>query len=824
MQLKNKLQPYLPHIIAVVIFMVVAFAYFYPVLEGKVLKANDSTVSKINSKEIQDYRAKTGKEPLWTNSVFSGMPAYLISTLYPGNLSKYLDSKLRIFKMPVSVLFLTMAGFYFLLLVFGVNPRLAITGALAYGLSSFFFQILSAGHNTQAIALAYMPAMIGGIIYAYRRDAIKGALLTAVFLALEIQANHVQITYYAMLCLLVFGIVEFIYSYKNKSVVKFLKTTAILIVPFVIALGINFASLYTTWEYGKYSIRGKSDLVLNDNSNRTSGLDKDYIVRWSYGVDETFNLLIPDYKGGASKPFDRTSETVKVLRQNNQAEAANQVGKYWGTQPGTDGPHYVGAIVIFLFVLGLFLVKGAEKWWLLIATALSFMLAWGQNFMLFSDLFINYFPGYNKFRAVTMILVIAELCIPLLGILALQDIINGSATKKDILKGFKIAAGITGGFLLLVLIIPGIAGSFLASYENSYPDWLRNALMSDRKNLLRADAFRSLLFVLLSAGVIFGFIYEKLKANYVILILGLLIVFDQWTVDRRYLNADKFERPAVIQKSFAPTQADNAVLQDKSYYRIYNRNGITFSDNSPTSYFHKSIGGYHGVKLKRYQEFIDTTLSKNLENVDQDLTAISAKAQSIEEFQSVFKNASGLNMLNAKYMIYNPDAPPILNPYALGNAWFAEKPVFVENANQELSATKMFDPSREVLIDNLFKDQITKSLYPVLENEKIELTSYQPDALVYKYSAKEEKLVVFSEIYYPAGWKSYIDGKESKYFRTDFLLRGMVVPAGDHEIRFEFKPASYYTGNKISLASSLILILLIAGYAVRVVILKRKSE
>lgn len=824
MQLKNKLRPYLPHIIAVVIFMVVAFAYFYPVLEGKVLKANDSTVSKINSKEIQDYRAKTGKEPLWTNSVFSGMPAYLISTLYPGNLFKHADTFLRSFKMPVSVLFLTMTGFYLLLLVFGVNPWLAITGALAYGLSSFFFQILTAGHNTQAIALAYMPAMIAGIIYAYRRDAVKGALLTAVFLALEIQANHVQITYYAMLCLLVFGIVEFIYSYKNKTVIKFLKTTAILIVPFVIALGINFASLYTTWEYGNYSIRGKSDLVLKDNSNRTSGLDKDYIVGWSYGVDETFNLLIPNYKGGSSKPFDRTSETVRVLRQNNQAEAANQVGKYWGTQPGTEGPHYVGAIVIFLFVLGLILVKGAEKWWLLIATALSFMLAWGQNFMFFSNMFIDYFPGYNKFRAVTMILVIAEFCIPLLGILALRDIINGSAAKKDILKGLKIAAGITGGFLLLVLIIPGIAGSFLASYENGYPDWLKNAMISDRKDLLRTDAFRSLLFVLLSAGLIFGFIYEKIKVNYVILILGLLIVFDQWTVDRRYLNADKFERPAVIQKSFAPTQADNAVLQDKSYYRVYNRNGITFTDNSPTSYFHKSIGGYHGVKLKRYQEFIDTTLSANLENVDKDLTAISAKAQSIEEFQSVFKNASGLNMLNAKYMIYNPDAPPILNPYALGNAWFAEKPVFVENANQELSATKMFDPSREVIIDNIFKDQITKASYPVLENEKIELTSYQPDALVYKYSAKEEKLVVFSEIYYPSGWNSYIDGKESKYFRTDFLLRGMVIPAGDHEIRFEFKPSSYYTGNKISLASSLILILLIAGYAVRAVILKRKSE
>jgi hypothetical protein len=810
MQLKNKIQPYLPHLIAVVIFMIVAFAYFYPVLEGKVLKANDSTVSKINSKEIQDYRAKTGKEPLWTNSIFSGMPAYLISTKYPGNLFKHVDTILRIFKMPVSVMFLSMTGFYILLLVFGVSPWLAITGALAYGLSSFFFQILGAGHNTQAIALAYMPSMIGGIIYAYRRDAIKGALLTGVFLALEIQANHIQITYYAMLCLLVFAIVEFIYSYKNRTVIKFIKTSAILIIPFVIAIGINFASIYTTWEYGKYSIRGKSDLVLNDNSNRTSGLDKDYIVRWSYGVDETFNMLIPDYKGGSSKPFDRTSETVRVLRQNNQPDAVNQVPKYWGTQPGTDGPHYVGAIVMFLFILGLFLVKGAEKWWLLVAAVLSIMLAWGKNFMPFTNLFIDFFPGYNKFRAVTMILVIAEFCIPLLGFLALRDILNGSVTKNEILKSLKIAGGITAGFLILVLIIPGIAGSFLASYENQYPDWLKNALITDRKGLLRTDTFRSLLFVLLSAGVIIGFIFEKIKVNQAILILGLLIVLDLWTVDRRYLNADRFEKPVTIQKTFNPSVADQAILQDKSYYRVYNRNGATFNDNSPTSYFHKSIGGYHGAKLKRYQELIDTTLSRDMNIIDEG----AGKAKSIEEFRSAFKNASGLNMLNTKYLIYNPEVPPLVNPYALGNAWFVEKPIFVENANQELSATNNFDPAKEVLIDNSFKGLVSKTSYPVFENEKIELVSYQPNELVYKSSAREEKLAVFSEIYYPAGWKSYIDGKESKYFRTDFLLRGMVVPAGDHEIKYVFEPASYITGNKISLASSVLLILLIAGYFV----------
>ena len=681
MQIKNKIKPILPHLIAVLLFMVVSFVYFYPVLEGKVLKANDSTVSKINSKEIQDFREKNGREPLWTNSIFSGMPAYLISTRYPGNLIKYADGFLRMFKMPVSVLFLSMLGFYILLLIFEVDPWLAMAGAMAYGFSSFFFQILGAGHNTQAIALAYVAPMIGGIYYTYRHDALKGALFTTFILALEIQANHPQITYYALICLLIFGIVEFVYSLKNKSVVKFLKTSALLIIPFIVAIGINFASLYTTYEYGKYSIRGKSDLTV-ENKNTTSGLNKDYITTWSYGVDETFNLLIPNYKGGSSRPFDRTSETYKILSQNNNQAAANELQKYWGTQPGTDGPHYVGAIVFFLFVLGLILIKGPEKWWLLAATILSIMLAWGKNFMPFSNLFIDYFPGYNKFRAVTMTLVIAEFCIPLLGFLALRDIFNGTTTKKEIIRGLKIAAGITGGFILLIIILPGIAGSFLGQNESEYPEWLKNALITDRKVLLRSDAVRSLVFILLSSGVILGFIFEKLRKEYAILIITVLVVLDLWTVDKRYLDADRFERPSTIQKSFTPTVADAFILKDPLQNRVLNLQS-PFSDNSPTSYFHKSIGGYHGAKMERYQELIDSCIYPELGAFG----GAAKKVQSFEELQMAFNNtpAPALNMLNTKYVIFNPSYPPLINPNALGNAWFVEKPVIVENANKEIS-------------------------------------------------------------------------------------------------------------------------------------------
>jgi hypothetical protein len=803
-----KIKSYLPHIVALVLFIVLSFAYFYPVIEGKVLKANDSMVARINAKEIQDFREEYGKEPLWTNSLFSGMPAYLISTKYPGNLFKHVDTALRFFGMPVAVLFLAMAGFYILLLMFGVNPWLALAGAVGYGLSSFLFQIIAAGHNTQAVALAYMAPMIGGVYYAYRKDVLKGALFTAFILALELLANHPQMTYYGLIILMVFVITEFIFSIREKTIPKFLRTSAIMIVPFIIAIGINFGFLYTTYEYGKYSMRGKSDLV-TDSRNVSSGLKKDYIVQWSYGIGETMNLLIPDFKGGSSKPFDRDSEVVKILRKNNNSDSANLLSKYWGTQPVTEGPHYLGAIVIFLFVLGLILVKGRDKWWILIATVLSIMLAWGKNFMPLTDLFIDYFPGYNKFRSVTFILIIAQLCIPLLGILALKEVYYSEVPRKKLLKGLVIALSITGGVVLLCLIFPGIAGSFLNDYEDSYPGWLKIPLIADRKDLLRSDAVRSLIFILLGSGALMVFLFDKLKKEYSILILGLLILVDLWGVDKRYLNADRFVKPAALQKLFAPTAADASILNDKSHFRVWNRTVSTFQDNGPTSYFHNSIGGYHGAKLKRYQELIDSALARDIFRFD----SMAGNVKTEEEVLQVFNKTPLLNMLNTKYLIYNPQAPPLLNKNALGNAWFVEEAYLAENANAELSALLSINPAREAVIDRAFFDQVKSPAYTLQEGDKIELTSFRSNELVYKYSAAGERLAVFSEIYYPKGWKCFIDGNESKYFRANYVLRAMVLPEGDHEVKFLFDPSSYKNGNRISLASSILLILLLAGYA-----------
>jgi hypothetical protein len=817
MNSSEKFKKALPHLLAIVIFITVSLIYFYPLLEGKTLLTNDGTVYSNSSKEIHDFRAKYGEEPLWTNSMFSGMPAYLISTFYKGNVFKSVFYAFT-FLRPASFIFLMMLGFYILLLMFKTDYRIAIAGALAYGFTTYLFFIIAAGHNTKAIALAYMAPMIGSIVYAYRRDIIKGTLLFVPFLTLEIMANHPQITYYAAMCVLIFVIMEFIRAFREKELSKFIKTSLILLGGAIIAVGMNFGALYTTYEYGKYSTRSKSELQTAD-FNKTSGLDKDYITQWSFGIDETLTLMIPNFRGGASKPFDRTSETVTALRRNNASEYINQFQQYWGSQPLVDGPVYLGAIIVFLFVLGLVIVKDNLRWWLLAATILSIALAYGKNFMFLTDLFIDYFPGYNKFRAVTTILVIAIFAIPFLGMLALRNVFNGSTAKKDIVKGIKIAAGITGGLALLFVIFPKLAGAYISPTELSigFPEWLTTALVADRQKLLQNDALKSFLLIMAAAGLILAFINEKLKKEYAILAIAVLFIGDMWVVNKRCLAADRFVRQEA--KIQTPTVADSYILRDTTNFRTLNLSVSTFNDAS-TSYFHKSIGGYHGAKLKRYQELIELSLSREMNHIIQ----TASSAQTIEELQVSFDNTPTLNMLNTKHVIYSPDAPPIDNEKAMGNAWFVEQPLFVENANEEIMAVNTTDLNVQAVIDKRFNDIVTKSSYPLFVGDTIITKSYHPNKIVYSALCSDEKLAVFSEIYYSAGWKSYIDGVEVPHFRANYVLRAMVIPQGNHEIVFKFEPASYFLGNKVAYTSSGIFILLIIGHIVSTIRKKRNAE
>jgi hypothetical protein len=809
-----------PHIVAVLIFTVVSFAYFYPVLEGKKISAHDTKVFEGSSREIRDFRAEYGREPLWTNSMFGGMPAYMISVKYPGNLFKHLDDFLKIFKTPVAALFLSMLGFYLMLLLLRVNPWLALAGAIAYGFSSYLFVSLSAGHNTKVYAMAWMAPVVGSAIYAFRSDGFKGAALFALFLSLQIMANHFQITYYTFIILFVFGIYELIDAIKRKVFSSFLKSFGLLFFAAIIAIGVNFASLYSTWEYSKESTRGKSDLTKDDTKEKT-GLDKEYITQWSYGIDESMTFLIPDFKGGASAPFLKTSETVKVLRKNNMSQAQDQLIRYWGRQPSTSGPVYFGAVILFLFVLGLQIIRGKDKWWILTAVLLSLLLSWGKNFMPLTSLFIDYFPGYDKFRAVSMTLVIAGICVPLLAVLALKAITEGPVTVEKAVKSVIVAALVTGGLAIVFFLIPGLAGSFLRPDEASIPDslnWIKDAMIADRKTMLRTDALRSAVLIAAGATLTWFFLKKKIRLTHTLIGLSLLFLIDQIPVDARFLGKANFETKRTSENAFAPNTADKTILQDKNEFRVLNLTVSTFNDAS-TSYHHKSIGGYSGAKLKRYQELIESTLVDEINLLVSGLR----NSTSYEEAENVMENSGALNMLNTKYIILAPDAPPLVNKYSLGNAWFVNKVSLVENADAELMAVKTVNPATEAIVDRKFEVQVSTNDYPGSPSDTVYLVSYKPNMLIYKSELSSDRVVVFSEIYYPEGWQAYIDDIPADHFRTDYVLRGMTVPAGSHTITFSFEPQSYKIGNKVSLASSVILLAMLIYAAIAGFIVSRKN-
>ena len=787
-----------PHLLAILLFLVLTLAYFSPMMQGKELEQHDIAQFMGMSKEIVDFRKETGQEPLWTNSMFGGMPAYLISVVYKGNLFRYVDRVVTLgIPSPAKYLFLYMLGFYLLLVgAFKTKPWLGMIGAVAFGFSTYFLIILAAGHNSKAHALGYVAPLMAGILITFKKRPFWGALLTSVFLAFQLNAGHPQITYYTLLLILVYGIVILIYAFKEHLLSGFIKAVLVLLVALVLAAGTNIASLWLVNEYGKVSIRGKSELTL-DKQNQTSGLDKDYILNdYSYGIVETMNLLIPDFVGGSSSGFGVKSGTYDLLRKNNVPNARQIVTRYplayWGPQRFTSGPMYIGAVVIFLFFLGLFLVKGPEKWWLLSATVLAILLAWGKHLQFFSDIFIDYVPGYNKFRAVSMTLVIAEFAVPLLGILAVKKIMDGEVPKEEIIKAVKKSFYILGGITLFFALFPGVLFNFSAPIDDQlrsagWPAQFMDVIHADRRHLLQADAWRSFIFIALTAALLVALVYKKVKPGIFYLLLGGLILIDLWAVDKRYLNNDHFVPKKDVTVPFKPTRADLEILKDKSPdYRVMNLMVSTFNDAS-TSYYHKSIGGYHGAKIRRYQDLITYQISKN--------------------------NMRVLNMLNTKYFIVNQKGKPVaqLNPGALGNAWFVRNYRIVPDADGEIKALSDFDPSREAIINRQFESSVKDFKVMPDTTAEIHMVTYAPNHLVYKYQAGEPSMAVFSEIYYDKGWQAYIDGNPAPYFRADYVLRAMTLPAGKHTVEFYFRPKGYYIGDKIDLASSALLLLLLTG-------------
>ncbi|MDD3077873.1 MAG: YfhO family protein [Paludibacter sp.] len=812
---KQVLSKFTPHIVAVLLFTIISFFYFKPVLEGKQLIGHDTESWMYMAKETIDYNESHDDITLWTNSMFGGMPTYQISMTQPYNIMNYVEKVIQLYPGVVFKLMLYLIGFYILLLAFGMNPWLALAGSVAFSFASYNFIILAAGHNSKAITIAYMAPLIGGVYMAFRRKKLLGSVVTAIFLSLAIRANHVQILYYTLIILLVFGIVEFIYSIRNKEIKSFLQSTGLVLVAAIIAVGINATSLLTTYEYSQYTMRGKSNGLTVDTQNSQHGLNKDYITGWSYGKAETLTLLIPDFMGGASAGhLDADSETgqkLKSLGASNvsQIMKENQFPLYWGDQPFTSGPVYLGAVVIFLFVLGLFVVERRTLWWLIPTILLTLMLSWGHNFMWLTDIFIDHFPMYNKFRTVSMTLVATGFGITLVALLALKEVLKSDTDKKKLIKPVMISAGITAGISLLFGLIPSLAGNFVAPGDAQLSGgnaFLQETLPLDRMALLRSDAFRSMGFILFAAAVLWLYLNDKLKNKAAIAIFGILFLADLMPIAKRYLNDDNFTRKRKIQTLVEPSKADQMVLQDRSDYRVLDATVNIFNDAKP-SYFHKNIGGYHAAKLRRYQELINMQLDGEIGQ----LFSSFGRAKSFDDLQPALDSLGVLNMLNMKYIIYNKDAAPILNPYANGNAWFVDKVFVAADANEEMKKLGEIDTKHELVADKEYAAMIPANLSVDDSTASIVLKSYEPNHLIYNFSSKTDQLAVFSEIYYDKGWNAYINGKKVPYFRADYLLRAMPLKAGNYEVEFKFEPASYRIGNTIALTSDIILVLSLLG-------------
>ena len=811
---KTNLRSLTPHLVALLLFIFIAFAYFLPVIEGKELVAHDTDSWRSMAQETIEYNKSHDDVTLWTNSMFGGMPNYQISMVQPNNVLQYVEKVIMSFPRPVSNVFLYLICFYILLLSFGLKPWQAIAGAIGFTFASYNFIVIAAGHNSKAITIAYVAPLIGAVFLAFREKRFLGAVLTAFFLSLAIRANHIQILYYTLIILFFFAIVEFIFSIREKKFPDFLKSAGVLIIAAIIAVGMNATSLLTTYEYSHYTMRGKSNGLTADTQSSQHGLNKEYITQWSYGVDETLTLLIPDFMGGASTgKLSMKSETAGHLKNlgvpdGQIKQIVTQLPLYRGTQPGTSGPVYLGAIVIFLFVLSFFVVDKKLKWWLVPMIILTMMLSWGKNFMPLTDFFIDYVPMYNKFRAVSMTLFATGFGIALLAFLAMKEVYEGNISKEKLTKSITVSALITGGICLVFALVPSLAGSFVspqdAQFQGDYA-FLKDTLPLDRQSLLRSDAFRSLVFIILGAFVLWSFVKGFLKKNVSIALLAFFILIDLFPVAKRYLNDDNFEskRPTqLVQK----TPADEAILQDKSQFRILDATVDIFNDATP-SYFHKNIGGYHAAKLRRYQELINMQLTGEIGK----LFGAFGSATTAESITPVFDSLRVMNMLNIKYVIYNKQAPPLVNPYHNGNAWFVNNIRIAQDANEEMKLLGEIDTRHELVIDKSLASALPSKVTPD-STAKISLKSYAPNHLIYSVDTKTDQVAVFSEIYYDKGWKATIDGKEVPYTRVNYLLRAMPLKAGSYDVEFRFAPGSYSTGNLLALISSVLLIIGLATY------------
>ncbi|QJD95133.1 YfhO family protein [Mucilaginibacter robiniae] len=799
------------HLAIIGVFIALGFFYCAPVFQGKALFQSDVMQAQGMQREIMSVKEKTGKAPLWTNSMFGGMPAYQIWVPYPTNVTTYVISTLKaVFPNPVDTILLYLVGAYFLLCVLRLNPWLAAAGAIAYAFSSYNFIIIDAGHANQAYAIAFFAPIIASILLAFRGRPLLGATLTAFFLAMEIRTNHIQMTYYLMLAILIWVGIELYHAIKENQTKPFFKAIGYLAAATVLAVVVNAAMLWTTYEYGNESIRGKSNLTQH-TTEPSNGLDKDYAYQYSQGIGECFTFLIPNAYGGTSSgPTNSDSNVLKVLTDKgidpNQAQSlAQQFPLYWGDKPIIGGPWYFGAAVCFLFVLGLLIVKNRLKWWLLGATLLSLLLSFGQHLTFISDLFFNYFPLYNKFRTVESILVIAALCFPVLAFMAIQEVIS-STDKSFIFKKVKLALYITGGLTLLMIVVPSVLLSFkspehqnfvaqltqMAGGDSAFANNLANALVQDRISLERADAIRSLIFILIAFGLLWAFVKQKVNVTVLSIAFLLLTLVDMWTVDKRYLKDSNFVDKEDLQQSFQQREVDQFILRDTDPdYRVFDATlSPTPFSNATASYFHKTVGGYHAAKLKRFQELIESQFSKS---VNQDV----------------------LDMLNTKYIITaDPKTQAVgmqVNQTACGHAWFVKSVKYAKNADEEMQAISSFDPKNEAIVDERYHNLLNNKITSLDEAATIKLLSYNPDHLVYETGSTTNQVAVFSEIYYDKGWKMLIDGVEKPYFRADYVLRAAEIPVGNHKIEFVFHPTSYYTGEGISLAGSAALVLLLVG-------------